>query len=69
MIPDGAVRRKGTGSAAGSVVTGQGKMISNYRRGDLEFFIIRVVRHWHRLPREVVVPHPYRHPRSGWTEL
>lgn len=27
VIPDGAVRRKGTGSAAGSVVTGQGKMV------------------------------------------
>jgi len=25
-----------------------------------------VVEHWHRLPREVVVPHPYRHPGSGW---
>ena len=36
------------------MVTGQGKMISNYRRGDLEFFIIRVVRHWHRLPIGVV---------------
>jgi len=22
--------------------------------------------HWHRLPREVVVPHPCRQPRSGW---
>ena len=21
--------------------------------------------HWHRLPREVLVPHPCRHPRSG----
>jgi len=24
-----------------------------------------VVRHWQRLPREVVVPHPWRQPRSG----
>jgi len=24
-----------------------------------------MVRHWHRLPREVVVPHPCRQPRSG----
>jgi len=23
------------------------------------------VRHWHRLPREVVVLHPWRHPRAG----
>jgi len=29
----------------------------------------RVVRHWHRLPVEVVVPHPCRHPRSGWMWL
>ena len=25
-----------------------------------------VMSHWHRLPRDVVVPHPQRHPRSGW---
>ena len=28
-------------------------------------FMIRVVRCWHRLPREVVVPHPWEHPGSG----
>jgi len=28
--------------------------------------MVRIVRHWHRLPREGV-PHPCRHPRSGWT--
>ena len=31
-----------------------------------KFFLIRVVRQWHRLSREVVVPHPCRQPRSGW---
>ena len=25
-----------------------------------------MVRHWHRLPRELWVPHPCRQPRSGW---
>ena len=25
-----------------------------------------MVRHWHRLPIEVLVPHPWGHPRSGW---
>jgi len=29
-------------------------------------FLIRVVKHWHRLPREAVDPHHWRHPRSGW---
>ena len=33
------------------------------------FFTLRVVTHWHRLPREMVVPQPWRHPRSGWTGL
>jgi len=27
--------------------------------------MIRGVRCWHRLPREVVVPHPWEHPGSG----
>jgi len=31
------MRRKGTGSLAGSAVTGQGEMISNQKRGDLDW--------------------------------
>jgi len=31
-----------------------------------KFFTLRLVRHWHRLHGEVVVPHPWRHPVSGW---
>jgi len=32
-----------------------------------KFFMIRAVRQWHRLPREVVVPHPCRHQgQAGW---
>ena len=34
-----------------------------------KFFTIRVVRHGQRLSREVVVPHLWRHSRSGWTVL
>ena len=26
----------------------------------------RVVRHWHRLPREAVDAHPWRRSRPGW---
>ena len=29
-------------------------------------FTVRAVKPWHRLPREVVLPHPCRQPRSGW---
>ena len=30
-----------------------------------KFFTLRAVRQWHRLHREVVLPHPCRQPRSG----
>lgn len=30
---------------------------------------IQAVKHWHRLRREVVGPHPWRPPRSGWWAL
>lgn len=29
--------------------------------------VIRVMRCWPRFPRELVVPLPWTHPRSGWT--
>ena len=30
------------------------------------FFTVRIVKHCNKLHREVVVPHPWRQPRSGW---
>ena len=30
---------------------------------------VRVLKHCHRLPRAVVVPHPWRQPRLGWMRL
>ena len=58
-------------------------MISNYKkrfrldiRKKVFFFVclfvftVRVVKHWHRLPREVGISgdilHPWRYSRSGW---
>ena len=35
----------------------------------VKLFTRRVVRHWHRLPRGVMVPRLCRHPRSGWMGL
>lgn len=35
LVSEGAVRKEGTDSSAGSVVTGQGEMVSDLKRGDL----------------------------------
>ena len=34
-----------------------------------KFFTQRVVRHWHRLHKELLVPHPSRCSMPGWMEL
>lgn len=31
-----------------------------------KFFTVRLARHRNRLPREVVIPHPWMFSRSGW---
>jgi len=71
----GAVRRKGTDSLAGYAVIGHREVVLSYRRGDLHWvsgidsFTVGVVRHQKGLLREVVMPCPWRHPRSGWKGL
>lgn len=50
-------------------------MLLNDKRGDSKlglrkkFLIVRVIQHWHRLPRAVVDPHPWKHSVSGWMGL
>jgi len=54
----GSIRKKGTDFLAGSVVTGQGEMVSNSEgrlRLGITFFMVREVKHGNKLPREVVV--------------
>jgi len=46
------------------------KLEVRFRLGIREKLLnVRAVRQWHRVPREVVVPHPCTHPQSGWMGL
>jgi len=53
----GPTEKKGRGSLSVSVVTGVSFKLKEERfRSDIQkkLFTIRVMRHWHRLPREIV---------------
>jgi len=34
-----------------------------------KIFMMTVVKHWHRFPREAVNTHPWKHSRPGWMGL
>jgi len=71
----GAIRKKGTDSLAGSVVTGQGHMISNVKSIDFSWIPGKSLLQWGwwstgtGCPGKWWMSHLWRHSRWGWTGL